>query len=91
MSSWREFRVKTKSPATLVGLFVSLIGVLLLAHAFYFLHYIFGPRVMLCILGWGTIVTILFVLRRSTKASFHLHLTNNAIVYVLLPSIWPWR
>ena len=58
---------------------------------FTLLHHVFGPRVMLCILGWGTIATILFILRRSTKASFYLHLTNNAIVYVLFPLIWPWR
>jgi len=58
---------------------------------FILLHHVFGPRVMLCILGWGTIVTILFIFRRSTKASFYLHLTNNAIVYVLFPLIWPWR
>ena len=42
MSSWREFRVKPRIPATLIGLFISLTGVLLLAHAFYSLYYMLG-------------------------------------------------
>lgn len=58
---------------------------------FTLIHYSFGPRVMLCILGWGTIDTLLFLYRRSTKASFYFHLTNNAIVYVLFPLIGIWR
>ncbi len=49
------------------------------------LHYVFGLKVMICILGWGTIDTLLFLYRKSTKASFYYHFVNNATVYVLFP------
>ena len=52
---------------------------------FTLLHLYFGPRVMLCILGWGTIDTILFLYRQSTKTTFYYHATNNFLVYFLFP------
>lgn len=74
----------------------SLTGNMALAAAvsiafFTVLHSVFGPRVMLCILGWGTIDTLLFLYRKSTKASFYFHITNNAVVYVLFPLLGMWR
>ncbi len=70
----------------------SLTGNVVLASAvsvacFTALHHVFGPRVMLCILGWGTVDTLLFLHRRSTKASFYFHFMNNAIVYVLFQGL----
>ena len=74
----------------------SLTGNIALASAvsiafFTLLHYVFGPRVMLCILGWGTIDTLLFLYRKSTKATFYYHAVNNAVVYALFPLLGLWK
>jgi len=74
MSSWREFRVKPRIPATLVGLFLSLTGVLL-AHAFYSLYYMLGgPSI-----SWSALIytlaqltgflILLYVLRMESSRS----------------------
>ena len=51
---------------------------------FTFIHLYFGPRVMLCILGWAILDTWLF-LRKGTYASFYYHLVNNVLADGLLP------
>ncbi len=53
---------------------------------FTLIHLFFGPRVMLCILGWSVVITVLFF-RKGTYASFYYHLVNNLLAYVLLPSL----
>ncbi len=53
---------------------------------FTLLHLYFGPRIMLCILGWAILDTWLF-LRRGTYASFYYHLVNNLLVYGLFPAL----
>ncbi len=69
----------------------SLTGSLILSAAtsiafFTLLHLYFGPRIMLCILGWAILDTWLF-LRRGTYASFYYHLVNNLLVYGLFPAL----
>ncbi len=58
---------------------------------FTLIHLFFGPRVMLCILGWAVLDTLLFIYRRSTWASFYYHVVNNAIVYIVFPLAGLWR
>ncbi len=52
---------------------------------FTLLHLYFGPRIMLCILGWAILDTLLFI-RRGTYASFYYHFVNNLLVYGLFPA-----
>jgi len=58
---------------------------------FTLIHCSFGPRTMLCILGWTTIDTLLFIHRKSTKASFYYHAINNTIVYIIFPLTGLWK
>ena len=58
---------------------------------FTLIHLFFGPRVMLCMLGWAIVDTALFIYRESTWASFYFHSMNNLIVYTIFPLKGLWR